>query len=78
MTFDYCKLRGKICEVFGNQGDFAKSIGMSATSLSMKLNNRVEFTQREIDRASDLLRIKKEEIPIYFFTPKVQQAEQIR
>ena len=75
MAFDYSKLRGKIREVFKTQSAFAEAIGMSSTSLSAKLNNNVEFSQKEIDKASDLLKIKKEEIPVYFFTPKVQEPE---
>lgn len=75
MAFDYSKLRGKIREIFRTQSTFAKSMGMSTTSLSAKLNNKIGFSQKEIDKASDLLKIKKEEIPVYFFTPKVQESE---
>jgi hypothetical protein len=32
------------------------------------LNNNVEFTQKEIDKAVELLKIAKEDIPTYFFT----------
>jgi transcriptional regulator with XRE-family HTH domain len=66
--FDYSKLRGKIKEVFNTQAAFAKEMGMSKTSLSEKLNNKVEFTQKEIKKAIELLHIPKEEIPMYFFT----------
>lgn len=75
MAFDYNKLRGRIREVFNTQSAFAKAIGMSTTSLSAKLNNLVEFSQKEIDRAVKLLKISQEEIPIYFFTPEVQEPE---
>lgn len=68
--FDYSKLRGKIREVYGTQFDFAEAMGMSAVSLSEKLNNKTQFTQKEIDKACELLQIKKEEIPIYFFMSK--------
>lgn len=70
MMFDYSKLRGKIREVYGTQFDFAEAMGMSAVSLSEKLNNKTQFTQKEIDEACELLQIKKEEIPIYFFMSK--------
>lgn len=70
VLFDYSKVRGKIKEVFGTQAAFATEMSMSQVSLSKKLNNEVQFSQKEIDRACDLLRIAKEEIPIYFFTPK--------
>ena len=74
VTFDYSKVRGKIKEIFGTQAAFAAEMSMSQVSLSEKLNNKVQFSQKEIDRACDLLQISKEEIPIYFFTPKVKEA----
>lgn len=74
-SFNYRKLKGRIREIFNTQSAFAKAMGMSTTSLSAKLNNKIEFSQKEIDKASDLLKIKKEEIPIYFFTPEVQEPE---
>lgn len=74
LLFDYSKVRGKIKEVFGTQSAFAEAMNMSPVSLSEKLNNKVQFSQKEIDRACDLIQISKEEIPIYFFTPKVKEA----
>lgn len=74
-SFNYRKLKGRIREIFNTQSAFAEAMGMSTTSLSAKLNNKIEFSQKEIDKASDLLKIKKEEIPIYFFTPEVQEPE---
>lgn len=75
MAFDYNKLRGRIREIFKTQSAFAKAIGMSTTSLSAKLNNLVEFSQNEIEKAVELLKIDKEDIPVYFFTLEVQEAE---
>lgn len=75
MAFNYAKLRGKIREVFNTQSAFAQAMGMSTTSLSEKLNNKVEFTQKEIEKAVELLDIQKEEIPVYFFTVQVQFPE---
>jgi len=70
--FDYAKLKGKIKEVFGTQSAFAKAMGMSSTTLSLKLNNFTNFTQQEINKACELLSIPAEFIPIYFFTEKVK------
>jgi len=75
MAFDYSKLRGKIREIFKTQSAFAKAMGISSTSLSAKLNNNVEFSQKEIDRAVELLKIEKEDIPAYFFTPTLERDE---
>lgn len=75
MAFDYSKLRGRIREVFKTQSAFAFAIGMSTTSLSAKLNNNVEFSQKEIEKAVELLKINSEEISAYFFTLEVQEPE---
>lgn len=75
MNFNYAKLRGRIKEIFNTQAAFAEAMGISTTSLSEKLNNKVEFTQKEIEKTIELLHIPKEEIPIYFFTPLVQEPE---
>lgn len=74
--FDYSKVRGKIREVFGTQESFAKAMGISSATISDKLNNKTEWTQKEIDNAVELLNIAKENIPVYFFTEKVQLSEQ--
>lgn len=71
--FDYSKLRGKIRE-FGTQEAFANAIGISTVTLSERLNNKSQFTQNEINKTVDILKIEPEEIPIYFFTPKVKEA----
>ena len=70
-NYDYSKLRGRIREKFGNESSFGKAFNLSKTSLSKKLNNAVEFTQTEIDKALKLLDISSEEISTYFFTQKV-------
>ena len=75
MAFDYSKLRGKIKEVFGTQDNFAKALGMGRVSLSQRLNNYSDFSQKEINKAYKLLNLSIEEIPKYFFTAKVQKHE---
>lgn len=77
MVFEYSKLRGRIREVFNTQEAFAEAMDLSTTSLSAKLNHKVEFSQNEISKAAELLNINPEEIPAYFFTPKVQVPELI-
>lgn len=68
MAYDYRKLRGKIKEICGTQDTFAEKIGLGRVTLSQRLNNQSEFSQDEIYRACDVLGLKKEEIPSYFFT----------
>ncbi|WP_300259388.1 DUF739 family protein [Clostridium sp.] len=72
MAFDYDKLRGRIIERFRTQREFARALQVSERTLSLKLNNKIFFSQDEIKKASELLNISLEEIQIYFFRKKVQ------
>lgn len=65
--FNHNKLRGRIREVYKTQDAFATAMGLSATSLSLKLNNNVDFTQSEISKAVELLGVDISEMPMYFF-----------
>lgn len=76
MNFDYGKLRGKIREICGSESAFCEKLGLGRTSLSQRLNNRLEFSQVEIHQSCEILGIKKADIPTYFFTPDVQKDEQ--
>lgn len=71
MAFCYSKLSGRIVEIFGTQSAFAISMGFSKATLSQKLNNKTEFSQEEIYKAINLLKLNASDIPLYFFTPKV-------
>ena len=75
MVFDYSKLRGKIVEVFSKQSAFALAMGWSERTLSLKLTGKRLWKQSDICKAIELLRIDESEIPLYFFTPKVQEIE---
>lgn len=70
MDYDYSKLIGKIKEVYGTQSAFAKAMGMGATSVNLKLNNKSEWTQAEMATAMELLRIPETSVRTYFFTHK--------
>lgn len=70
MVYDYSKLRGLIREVFGTQAAFAVAIGTSPCSISKKLNNKSEWTKKEMNKSSEVLGFHADEIPQYFFCPK--------
>lgn len=75
MAFDYRKLKGKIVEKFGTQIKFAIAMEWSERTLSLKLNGGVPWKQTDIAKAVSLLCLAEEDIPQYFFTPKVQNIE---
>ncbi|MBR2226736.1 MAG: DUF739 family protein [Bacteroidales bacterium] len=67
MPYNYSKLVGKITEVFGTQLRFAEAMGLSERTISLKLNSKVEWKQREMSKACGLLGIPVIDIPAYFF-----------
>lgn len=67
MSYNYNKLRGLIVEKYGTMGRFSKEIGISETSLSLKLNNRAPFKQSDIEVICSALEIPPEEISVFFF-----------
>ena len=61
------KLRGKIREVCGTEKEFAKFLKISATALSLKLNNKGDWSRSEMEEIMSILSIKRKEIIDYFF-----------
>lgn len=72
--FDYSKLRGRIKEKVNHQYVLAEAIGISNNAFSRKLNNALDFTNRETAKIVEVLDIKGDEIKEYFFTEKVAQT----
>lgn len=68
MGYDYSKLKGAIREKFTKQETFAEQMGIGLSTLNLKLNNKAEWTQEEMQVAMTLLGESYGMIPIYFFT----------
>lgn len=72
MPYNYSLLNGKIIEKFGTRYNFAKAMGISERSLSLKMNGETSWKQPQISKAIKLLNISEEDIHLYFFNLKVQ------
>ena len=68
MPYTYNKLKGRITELYGTQGNFARKVGISKNSMSKKLTCKTEFSQKDIIQWSILLNLSKDEYGDYFFT----------
>lgn len=66
--YDYSELLGDIKRVFGAQSAFAKAMGMAESTLSLKLNNKAEWSQDEMMLAVNLLQTGTAKVKPYFFT----------
>lgn len=73
MNFEYSKLLGRIKEFGYTQESLAREIGISEATMSLKLNNKAVFTQKEIAKIRKILALNDEKTGVYFFTPKVQK-----
>ena len=65
--FKYAKLRARIKEKFGTEGNFAEALGLSQNSVSRKFNDKVQFSSDDIRTWCELLEIPVEESGLYFF-----------
>ena len=74
MPFNYSKLKGRIVEIFGSQTEFAKAMGLSERTMSIKLNGKVPWKQTEICTAIHLLKLSECHIQEYFFDTKVKNT----
>lgn len=70
MPYDYSKLKGLIKEYCGTNAKYAKRLGISNTSLSQRLNNNLPFTQDEIYKSKQILKMVDEDVTPVFFTEK--------
>ncbi len=72
--YDYNDLRGRIRAKLGSEQKYAEKIGRSNASISDRLNNKVDFTQTDIEKScsEEVLDIDKTEVGHYFFTRKVE------
>lgn len=73
---DYSDLIGLIRAKYRTQANFARAIGLSAWSVSRKLNGYSEWTAGEMHRAGDVLGLTPDDLPRYFFTLKVEKSQQ--
>ena len=73
MVIEYGKLLGKIRENGFTQEQLANLIGMTPGTMSMKLNNKAYFAQKEIIAISDALGIPYSDIGEYFFAREVRK-----
>lgn len=71
MKFDFSKLKGLIREKNLTQEEMAKKIDVAYSTFNLKINGNAYFSQDEIYKISNLLKIPKEKIYDYFFTLNV-------
>lgn len=74
MAYEYSELLRLIKNKYGTRDNFAKALGIGRVSLSLRLNNRLEFTQDEIVKAAVILDIPVKMIPVYFFCTKSSET----
>ena len=71
--YDYSKLRGRIKEKIGTEGEFAVRINRTPNYMSKVFRNRTYLSQRDISHGAEILDIPQNEIGVYFFAQKVHK-----
>lgn len=67
IDFKYAKLRARIKEKFGTEGNFAEALNISQVAVSRKLTGKTQFKTKEIKQWCMLLDIPIESAGVYFF-----------
>ncbi len=65
--YRYDKLKGRMVEKRFTYEEFAKAIGISPFTFAKKIANQYDFKQGEIIKTCEVLDLRREEIPKYFF-----------
>lgn len=68
------KVKGRMTELGITQEVLAKKLGLSQATICQKINNKRAMSLEEADAISEILYIKNEEFPLYFFAAKVAQC----
>lgn len=63
------KLKGRIVELYGTQENFAKSMNSTPQTITAKLSGNSRFTQDEIIKWANALKLEITDIVPYFFVP---------
>ena len=71
IKYDHTKLKSRIREKYGSFAKYAEAFGTTKATLSLKLNNKANFTLPEIETSLSLLDIPRNEIYDYYLTPIV-------
>lgn len=69
--YDYAKLKERISSNGYTQEQVAKALDISKGAFSQKINGLVAFSQDDVIKISNFLKIPKTRIFEYFFTEKV-------
>lgn len=77
-VYDYSKLRGRIKEKLGTEGEFAHRINRTPNYISKVFRNGTYLSQVDIDNGAKVLDIPVGEIGVYFFTQEVHKSETIQ
>ncbi len=67
MTRDYTDLRKKILGTFGALAPFADALGVTPSTLSIKLAGKSDWSRAEIETAQALLDLTPDEVLNIFF-----------
>lgn len=72
-VFDTSRIRGLIIARYHSIANFSRAIGKKAPYVSLKLSGKRDFSREEMYEWIKVLEIAPYDIPLYFFTFKVDE-----
>ena len=75
MSMDYSRLRERMREMNITQKELAARIPASESHFCKKMSGEYPFTQDEILKICDILKIPADKVSYYFFTVKVEKPQ---
>jgi hypothetical protein len=72
-NYDYSKLLERIHQKFGTVTRFSNAVDCKLSTMSMRLHNHAEWSQKDICKAIELLRISSRDVGAFFYTVNVQK-----
>ncbi|EKB54508.1 DUF739 family protein [Facklamia hominis] len=77
VEFDHSALKGRIREMYGTYDNLIPKLSYGETSLSQKLNGKVNFSRKDMLELAKALNIPDTEFSRYFFIVKVRKNERM-
>ena len=74
VIYDYSKLRGRLIEKYGTVARFSQFLDVSKSTVSLKLNNKVDISRDDIIKWSKILEISPSDYGAFYFVQKLNEV----
>lgn len=72
--YDFTKLKSRMIDQHETVASLSKKLGITEKVLYQKLNDKTEFTPKEIEQLMSILDIRAQEVEGYFFDRGIRNS----